>query len=139
MRRPISSFMRFAVVGVASNGLLYLAYIGLTLAGLGHKSAMTLCFAAGVVLSFALNRNWSFKSTGPVRRAFVRYAVAYAGGYLLNLLGLIAFVDWWGFRHEIVQALLIAVVAVLMFIAQTSWIFRDRAGSSLPRSEHPAR
>jgi putative flippase GtrA len=124
MRPPMESLVRFAVVGVASNVALYLAYVGLTLAGIGPKLAMTICFVAGVLFSFVLNRNWSFKSAGPTGGAFLRYALTYVAGYLLNLGGLLVFVDGWGFPHQIVQACLIAIVAVLMFAAQRVWVFR---------------
>jgi len=134
MSRPNWAFMRYATVGLAANGAAYFAYIALCLAGIGNKSAMTLCFVGSVLLSFALNRNWSFKSTSPVRRALPRYAAVYVGGYLLNLLGLIAFVDWLGFRHEIVQAFMIAFIAVLLFAAQRSWVFPERPAASPTRS-----
>ena len=136
MRRSMGSLVRFAVVGIISNVALYLAYVGVTLMGIGPKVAMTLCFVAGVLFSFVLNRNWSFKSTSPTSGAFLRYAIVYLVGYLLNLAGLLAFVDWWGFPHEIVQACMIAVVAVLMFVAQRTWVFRPRAGRLHSRSTH---
>ena len=136
MRRPMGSLVRFAAVGVISNVALYLAYIGVTLIGVGPKLAMTLCFVAGVLFSFVLNRNWSFKSAGPTSGEFLRYAITYVVGYLLNLAGLLALVDWWGFPHEIVQACLIAVVAVLMFVAQRTWVFRARADALHSPSTH---
>jgi putative flippase GtrA len=97
---------------------------------------MTICFVAGVLFSFVLNRNWSFKSASPRGGAFLRYAITYVAGYLLNLAGLLALVDGWGFPHEIVQACLIAVVAVLMFAAQRAWVFRARPDGSRSRSTH---
>ena len=114
------------------------AYIAFCLAGIGNKSAMTLCFIGSVLLSFALNRNWSFKSTGPVRRSLFRYAAVYVGGYLLNLLGLVALVDWLGFRHEIVQAFMIVSIAVLLFAAQRSWVFREKPDASSTKSSFPS-
>ena len=136
MRRSMGSLVRFAVVGVVSNVALYVAYVGVTFMGVGPKLAMTLCFVAGVLFSFVLNRNWSFKSASPTGGALLRYAITYLLGYLLNLAGLLLFVDGWGFPHEIVQACLIAVVAVLMFVAQRAWVFRARADALDSRSTH---
>ena len=135
-RGNIGTFARFAAVGVVSNVALYLGYLGLTLARFGPKFAMTVCFVGGVLLSFALNRSWSFKSKSPTHRSLPRYALTYAGGYVVNLAGLVAFVDWWGFPHQIVQACLIVVVAVLMFVAQRTWVFGPWAERSRADAPH---
>jgi putative flippase GtrA len=136
MRQPMGSLVRFAAVGVASNVALYLAYIGVTYVGVGPKVAMTICFAAGILMTFALNRNWSFRSERPASGAFLRYSITYLAGYLLNLAGLLAFVDWWGFPHEYVQACLIAVVAALMFAVQRTWVFGPRGEALRSRTTH---
>ena len=42
-------FVRYALVGLAANFVLYLAYLALTWLGMGHKTAMTLLYALGVL------------------------------------------------------------------------------------------
>ena len=138
MRRPLASLVRFAAVGVLSNLALYAAYVALTRVNVGPKPAMTLCFAAGVLFSFVLNRTWAFRSTAPIGPSLLRYAATYLAGYLLNLVGLIAFVDWWGCRHEIVQAYMVVVVAVLTFAAQRAWVFRRSPDETPLRSRRSA-
>ncbi len=64
MEIPVQ-FIRYAVVGLISNVSLYLVYLALTSAGMGHKIAMTLLYVVGVSLTFLLNRNWSFRQNGP--------------------------------------------------------------------------
>ena len=86
-------FVRYAIVGLISNGVLYLAYLVLTWLGLGHKFAMTLLYVVGVLQTFVFNRNWTFKHGGLVGAALTRYAVAYGFGYLLNFAALALFVD----------------------------------------------
>ena len=61
--------VRYIVVGLTSNSLLYLAYIGLTTLGLGHKTAMTLLYVTGGLLTFFANRTWSFNHLGSGRSA----------------------------------------------------------------------
>lgn len=139
MRRQAASLVRFAVVGVCSNAALYLAYIGLSLAGMGPKTAMTVTFVLGILVTFALNRNWSFQSTRPAGGALVRYAATYAFGYGVNLLALVLLVDLAGFPHQLVQALMVVLVALMMFVLQRRWVFGDHAASALADSTRPTR
>ena len=115
--------MRFAVVGLASNAVLYLAYLGLTAAGVGPKVAMTLPYAVGLLQTFALNRRWTFGHEGDRRAALLRHAAVYAAGYLLNLAALELLVTRMGLPHRIVQAAMILVVAAFTFGLQRSWVF----------------
>ena len=124
-------FLRYATVGLASNLLLYLAYLGLTAAGLGYKAAMTLLYACGVLITFMANRSWSFEHRGLTRAAFVRYVMAYILGYLLNFVLLWFAVDRLHLPHQGVQAVAVVLVAISLFLMHKYWVFapsiRDRA------------
>src|SRR5690606_2983992 len=65
--------MRFGIVGVASNLLLYLVFLALAAGPLGSKSAMTVAYGLALCLTFALNRRWTFGDAGPRGPALVRY------------------------------------------------------------------
>lgn len=127
MRGLPGSFVRFAIVGAGSNAALYGAYLGITALGVGPKTAMTIAFALGVVLTFALNRAWSFRSRREPGSAFARYVLTYAAGYALNFAALVVLVDVAGYRHELVQGLMVVVVAVAMFLLQRYWVFAEPA------------
>lgn len=121
--RAASQFLRYAVVGLASNAVLYLAYLSLTQIGIGSKLAMTLLYVVGVAQTFIFNKRWTFKHQGAQTRTFVRYCIAYGIGYLFNLLSLFVLVDRLGYPHRIVQGLLIFATAVLLFLLQKFWVF----------------
>jgi len=116
--------VRFIIVGVASNLVLYLFYLTLTTLGLGYKTAMTLLYAVGVLQTFFFNKRWTFEHDGATRTALIRYIVAYAFGYLLNLLVLLVLVDRLGLPHQWVQGLMIFTLAAMLFLLQRYWIFR---------------
>lgn len=117
-------FMSYAAIGLTSNLLLYLAYLSLTLSiGIEHKTAMTVVYVTGVLLTFFANRVWSFKHRDVVRAAFVRYVIAYVLGYLLNLILLWLAVDLLSLPHQRVQAVAIVLVAICMFLLQKYWVF----------------
>ena len=122
MRRQ---FFRYAVVGLSSNALLYSAYLLLTSLGIGHKTAMTVLYAVGILSTFHLNRRWTFDHKGYSPSAFVRYLSIYILGYVVSFLGLFIFVDLLEFRHQMIQAVLIILVAALLFVLQRFWVFKE--------------
>lgn len=119
-------FIKFAIVGVVSNGILYLLYLLLTYMGVGHKLAMTLLFITGLLQTFVFNKKWAFQHDGATRKTFVRYGIVYVSAYLINLAALIVLTDNMGFPHELVQGGAILVVAVYLFVMQKLWVFKHR-------------
>ena len=115
--------LRFAAVGLASNLLLYLAYLLITQQGVGHKTTMTLLYAVGVSLTFFFNRNWTFSHQGHVTKSFIAYLSTYALGYVLNWVTLYLLVDKFGYNHQLVQGLMILFLAVLLFTLQKFFVF----------------
>jgi len=127
--------LRYGVVGVGSNLLLYMAYLALTTSGLGSKTAMTVTYCMGVAGTFVLNRNWSFGDDGPWRKSLVLYVCIYAIGYIVNFFGLLLLVDVARLPHQIAQAILIVAVAASLFALQKFWIFNRQERA---RVVHPA-
>ena len=114
---------RYAIVGQLSNVLLYGAYILLTRISVEPKLAMTLVYVAGVVQTFIFNKNWSFRHRGMYGPAFARYCTAYGLGYAINFLAFLWMVDRLKYPHQLVQAVMIVVVAAILFIVQKYWVF----------------
>jgi putative flippase GtrA len=114
---------RYGIVGVASNLVGYVVYLLVTWLGVEPKIAMSFLYLLGAIASFFGNRQWTFAHTGHVSVAAVRFAIAHAGGYLLNLTVLIIFVDRLHLPHQAVQALAIFVVAGYLFIVFRFFVF----------------
>ncbi len=119
-------FTRYAVVGLANNAVGYLLYLLLTVAGVGHKTAMSILYVIGVAQTFYFNRNWSFGHDGLISTALLRYLAAYGFGYVFNLFALILLVDRWGWPHQWVQGVMIFVLAGMLFVLQRYWVFGSR-------------
>jgi len=130
-------FVRYSLVGLTSNLLLYLAFLGLTAAGMEHKIAMTLLYAVGVAQTFIFNKRWSFRHGGMHGPAFMRYCISYGLGYAVNLLALLVLVDRMGYPHEIVQGVMVLSLAVMLFLLQKFWVFRQAALPSTPTVTTP--
>src|SRR5690606_6867193 len=119
-------FSRFVFVGICANGVLYIAYLAMTWAGVGPKAAMSMLYLLGVLQTFFVNRGWTFRHTGTLAGTFPRYVVTYAVGYALNYSMLFLLVDRWGWHHEWVQAGAAVLVAIFVFILQRKWVFPRR-------------
>lgn len=129
-RSVMVQLVRYGLVGLASNGALYAAYLILTAAGLEAKLTMTLLYITGVAQTFLFNKRWTFGHDGSRRSAFVRYCISYALGYVVNLLALYFLVDRLGFRHQIVQGVMIVGLAIMLFLLQKYWVFRANVSLS---------
>lgn len=117
-------FIRYVVVGLASNAVIYVVYLALTQLGMGPKLAMSLLYCLGVLQTFVFNKTWSFRFEGAATPALVRYATVYAMGYVIQFLALMLLVDRMGLPHQWVMGVLILFMALLLFIAQKFWVFR---------------
>lgn len=125
MNRTAGQIVRYGVVGLASNCLLYAGYLCLCALEFGAKAAMTLVYLVGVTVTFAFNRSWSFSSKGPIDSTFIRYAIAYAIGYVVNWVALFVLVDGFHLPHQIVQLVMIFCVAACLFVLLKFWVFRE--------------
>jgi putative flippase GtrA len=134
-QHALGQFLRYAVVGLASNAILYAAYLALTGIGMEVKLAMTLLYALGVTQTFFFNKNWSFRHGGTHGPAFVRYCISYGLGYVVNLAALFVLVDRLGYPHQIVQGAMVLSIAVMLFLLQKFWVFR--LNTTLPTVHEP--
>lgn len=116
--------LRFIAIGLASNIVLYLIYLLLTKIGVDYKIAMTLLYCIGVAQTFFLQKRFTFSHQGLLHYSFVKYLSAYGLGYLINFSALLFFVDYLALPHELVQGLMILIIAMLMFLLLKLWVFR---------------
>jgi len=118
-----TQFIRYVVVGLASNAVIYLVYILLTRLGIGPKLAMSLLYGLGVLQTFVFNRKWSFQFGGAATPALIRYATLYALGYVINFVVILLLVDQQGLPHQWVMGVLVLFMAAFFFVGQKFWVF----------------
>ena len=122
-RAELLQFLRYVVVGVLTNALLYSSYLLLSVFGVGAKTAMSLLYVPGVMVGFLGNRNFTFRHEGRIPASMLRYFATYAFGYVFNFASLVVFVDILGLPADYVVLGLIVVTAVLLFALQRWWVF----------------
>ncbi len=125
--RTRGQFIKYVLAGGIANLIGYGLYLLITWGGLGHKTTMTLLFFVGILISFWLNRNWAFGGVVSAPGVLSRFIAAYLLGFAYNFLLLWLMVDVMGFDHTIIQAIAVATLALLLFMAQKYWIFRPQS------------
>ena len=124
---PVSdraSAARFLVVGASNNAAMYGLFVVLSLVGVAAIPAATITYVLGMGVSFFFHRRWTFRHAGNPASAAVRFLVANAIGYGLNVALLWIFVTWLGLPQIPVQLVSVGVVAVLLFLLMRGWVFR---------------
>ena len=121
--KALGQFFTYALIGVLTNVLGYAIYLILTYLWGAPKLTMTALYCVGASIGFLANRRFTFRHDGGIGVTGVRYLLAQCAGYLLNLVLLLLFVDWFGYPHQIVQAIAIVVVAILLFVLLRFFVF----------------
>jgi putative flippase GtrA len=116
-------WLRFATVGVTNTVLslaLYAALLGL---GTFYLAASAVAFAVATLNSYALNRRWTFRSTGRRSPEVLRFYLVSAAGLALNLALLSLFVEDVSLPSLVAQLAVIPLVSVVTFTWNRRWTF----------------
>jgi putative flippase GtrA len=125
-------FIRYALVGSGSNLAGFLLYALFITIGISPILTISIFYPIYIGLTFYLNKEWSFGHTGSIPASAVKYVIAYAGCYVINVVALKFFSGYLGYSPLIVQAIAAVVIALLLFLAQKFWVFRTRVISAPP-------
>ena len=119
----MSQFLRYGIVGLVSNGLLYVVYFLLTYFTVAPEIAATIAYVLGVSWTYIINRGWSFKSETAHSNAAPKYAATYFMGYFITVGTLAIGYRVLGIPHLITQILAIGVTAIAIFLLLKFWVF----------------
>ena len=125
MTRIAGEALRFAIVGVANTLVGLLAIYGmLFFTDAGPVVANACGYAIGFVLSFLLNRAWSFRSSRSVGQDLPRYLGVAAVAYCCNLVVVVLGAHHFPSHPYAIQFLGIATYTTLMFFGCRMFVFR---------------
>ena len=120
----IKELVRYAIVGMVSNFAGYVVYILATHFGALPKITMTALYFLGAIIGYIGNRNFTFTYEGSFLGSGFSYIIAHLIGYLINLIILIIFVDYYIYPHQWVQAVAIFLVAGFLLITFKYFVFK---------------
>ncbi len=124
-----SRIWRFSVVGVINTAVGLAVIYGALFAGLGDFASNALGYGAGLIVSFALNRGWTFAGrTRTLSRDAIGFGLAWVLAYLANL-GVIAGGRTLGFiENPFVQLSGVLVFAATFYPLTSRLVFASSSG-----------
>lgn len=119
---------RFGLAGLANSAVGWAVIFAGVWAGLSDFAANAAGFGVGLVLSFTLNRRFTFGVTGAVKgREVARFLAAFAVAYGANLAVLVAARSMLGEGNALAQLPAIAAYVVIFFLLSQFFVFRTSA------------
>jgi putative flippase GtrA len=125
----MTSAWRFAVVGMLNTVAGLAAICAARALGLDEVPANATGYAVGLMLSFTLNRRWTFRHRGPALALAVRFAAVTLVAWLLNvavLLGLLRL----GVAAVLAQAGAVLSYTAVSYLGMRWWAFANNMGVS---------
>lgn len=120
-------FGRFSLVGVlAAVGHYGTLVLAVEFGGLGAVPAALAGYLVGGVVSYLLNRRWTFASNRPHEAAAPRFALVAAVGFALTGLSMAILGDGLGLHYLLAQLVTTGLVMLWTFFANRSWTFETR-------------
>lgn len=114
----LKQIVRFLLSGAINTGVTYAIYL-LLLPHLDYRSAYSVSFLCGIVLSYAINVRYVFRVRAGWK-SFALYPLVYLAQYLIGILILYVAVDKFGIAREYALLASIAVsVPVTFLISRT--------------------
>ncbi len=121
----VMKVLRFALVGAASSGAYAVIMLVATSAvGLAPWISSVVAYVSAMIINFPLQRNFTFMSTGDVRREGLKYL----GVHLVNLLVSVAVVH---LITEVLQwpvfvsvAAVVVIIPLIQFLVLEIWVFK---------------
>ena len=141
-------FVSFGSVGLINTliGYAVILFVGLVL-GTDAYFANACGYAVGLLISFALNRRYTFSSRQAILPGLARFLAAFAPSYALNLAVLYLGVQWLTLPEALAQAAAITTYTLVFFLLCRFIVFHParpdtprhaaESEASMPASPHP--
>jgi putative flippase GtrA len=123
-RAVVRDFLRFAAVGAVATATHYAVLIALAeLFGVDPVVASVCGFSVGAVVSYTLNRRYTFAVRPAYMRGFLKFAIILGIGAVLNA-AIVAFFIRTGLHYMLAQVIATGVVLIWNFAGARLVVFR---------------
>ena len=129
--------LRFAGVGVINTAVgIGVTFAGLAFLGLSDATANLSGYTVGWVVSYALNKTWTFQHRGATMRSFGRFVTVSAIAYVANLAVVLLLHRRVGVNVYLAQLAGAAIYTTLGFLGSYCYAFPKKNGArfKLPKS-----
>jgi putative flippase GtrA len=116
--------IRFATVGVLNTTVgLSLIYMFMGLFDMNYIAANAFGYAAGFILSFSLNKSWTFRHSGTWITAGMRWLLVIGISYGLNLGSVVIAHTFVGVSASLAQLIGVVIYSVASFLGGRYFAF----------------
>lgn len=123
-RAVVRDFLRFAAVGAVATAAHYTVLLTLAeLAGMNPVAATVCGFCVGAVVSYTLNRIYTFAVRPAYGRGLAKFFLVVGVGAVLNA-AIVAFFISFGLHYMIAQVIATGVVLIWNFAGARLVVFR---------------
>lgn len=129
-RFTLPQFIRYLLVGVTNTAIGYGLIFGfMYLAGLSPEASNAAGYGISLMVSYLLNRHYTFNSRGAQRGEVMRFLAAFAVAYALNFVTLVLLVRVAGAHEGVSQIVSGAIYVIASYFMNKFFVFRaQRAG-----------
>ena len=117
---------RFTFVGLFNTVLTYCFYLLLLKLGFHYQIALSADYLLGIVIGYSLNRYWTFKVKGEIKKQFFKYLLIYILTFLLNAFLLFILVEGDYLGPELGQFSILLFITLISYVLQKNWVFLSR-------------
>ena len=122
LNRTLARYLAGGVLNTFSG--LAVIYLLKWLTESGDVQANLCGYAAGLILSFAVNAKWTFEYDGPILRAVGRFFVVIGIAYIANLAVVLASIHILGINTYFAQALGVLPYVAIGYLGSKFFAFR---------------
>ncbi len=124
IKKTLVQFVTYNIVGIANTLVGFSIIFFLMFAGVSATSSNAVGYAIGAVLSYTLNKKYTFKSTDKSKMQAAKFFMVLGVSYILNFLTL----QWLlGFLNPYLAQLISAIVYTLSsFVLAKFIVFKDQ-------------
>ena len=124
MKILINQFLRFAAVGAVATAVHYTVMLALVELGGVNPVVATFCgFCCGAVVSYTLNRKFTFGVQPSFGRGFAKFLVVVGIGAVINA-GIVWFLTHRGLHYMVAQVIATGLVLIWNFTSARLVVFR---------------
>ncbi|BEP96801.1 hypothetical protein GmRootA79_51850 [Acidovorax sp. A79] len=126
----LSKLLRYGVVGViGAVSHMSTLFLLVEFDFAGPVVATTAGFLVALLISYAMNRIWTFGFTGSYWASLVKYCIVSVIGLGLNILIIKLFTDYLGLWYGWGAFFAVGAVALNNFVLNNAWTFTQKAPS----------
>lgn len=121
----MSQFSRFLFVGIANTVFGYAVIFScMYLAEISPELSNVIGYSVGVLISYSLNRHFTFRSVKQWGAEFVRFVLCFLTAYSFNLMVLVVLIRIFAFHAGLSQIIAGSIYIVVTYMLNKYYVFR---------------